>query len=86
MKTYFLHLLLVCVMLHIDMSAKEYCIVAFMLHDNGLNQENTTDSALKVRINRTGKSGLDSTVHYTAKDSVVFRLSKKKVRLKIITN
>lgn len=82
MKTYFLHLLLVCVMLHIDMSAKEYCIVAFMLHDNGLNQENTTDSALKVRINRTGKSGLDSTVHYTAKDSVVFRLSKKKVRLK----
>jgi len=40
------------------------------------------DSSTKVTIERRGKSGLDSTVHYTAKDSVVFRLSKKKVRLR----
>ncbi len=42
---------------------------------------NNDSSEIAVSVKR-GKSGLENTIHYTAKDSVLFTLSKKKVRLR----
>ncbi|TXI32178.1 MAG: LPS-assembly protein LptD, partial [Niabella sp.] len=67
--------------LHIILAAKDNS-VSNMISDTTINLGKQQDSSISLNINRRGKSGLDSTVHYTAKDSVVFRLSKKKVRLK----
>jgi hypothetical protein len=81
MKKFFVSLFFWCLSLHIILAAKDNS-VSNMISDTTINLGKQQDSSISLNINRRGKSGLDSTVHYTAKDSVVFRLSKKKVRLK----
>lgn len=49
--------------------------------DTSFTTSKKDSSNISVSVKK-GKSGLESTVHYTAKDSVLFTLSKKKVRLR----